>query len=276
MPILSVLAVVFSVVFIIVVIAYAITRPDTKTKTAAYVHAKAGIQNHAAGDLAGAEREFAEALDISPTLITAHLGRADLFYAQKRYDEALADLDQVIALDPSARALFLRGETYAAQQRFDEAIRDFDQAFSFPLDRNWVGIVNTQLGWAKLSKAFTLSAAERRTAAEDALIDLDEAVYLDPRNPSALLFRGQAYLLTQQNQAALSDFERAAELKPDHKLALAGQAVAQYALGHLDEAKALWAKLPEFDADYANPDKLRDEYRCADSFLEAAHKVAAL
>src|SRR5579871_126086 len=160
MPVLSLLAVVFSVVFIAAVIVYAVTRPDTQTKTAAYVHAKSGVQKHADGNLAGAEQEFDEALKISPTLVTAHLGRADLFFSQKRFDEALADLDQAIALAPSARAFFLRGETYLAQRRFDQAIQDFDEAFSFQLDRNWVGIVNTQLGFAKLSKASTVSEAE--------------------------------------------------------------------------------------------------------------------
>ena len=46
-----------------------------------------------------------------------------------RYDEALADLNRAIELDPSRDWIIAdRGETYRAMGRYDEALADFNRA----------------------------------------------------------------------------------------------------------------------------------------------------
>ena len=47
----------------------------------------------------------------------------------ERYDEALADFNRAIELDPEdAWALAGRGETYWAMGRYDQALADYDRA----------------------------------------------------------------------------------------------------------------------------------------------------
>jgi tetratricopeptide (TPR) repeat protein len=47
----------------------------------------------------------------------------------ERYDEALADLNRAIELDPSyAWAIGSHGQTYQAMERYDEALADLNRA----------------------------------------------------------------------------------------------------------------------------------------------------
>jgi tetratricopeptide (TPR) repeat protein len=64
------------------------------------------------------------------------LEHRSITYAQiERYEEALADLDHALELDPdNASALVNRGTTYAQMKRYDEALADLDRAVEIDPD----------------------------------------------------------------------------------------------------------------------------------------------
>jgi tetratricopeptide (TPR) repeat protein len=56
------------------------------------------------------------------------------YWAMERYDQALADLNRAIELNPeNASALASRGETYRLMERYDEALADFNRAIELDL-----------------------------------------------------------------------------------------------------------------------------------------------
>src|SRR5436305_3156802 len=56
----------------------------------------------------------------------------------KRYKEALADLENAIALDRNDSFAFVtRGEIYQIMERYEEALADFDQALALDKDNDW-------------------------------------------------------------------------------------------------------------------------------------------
>ena len=111
---------------------------------------------------------------------------------------------------------------------------------------------------------------------DQALVDCNLALQLNPSLVNGYGSRGHTYFLMGRFEEALTDFDQSANLKPSHAFAIAGQAIAHHALGHLDEAKSRWQTLLRLHHTYQNPDQLMDQYHCADAFLEAARKVAAL
>jgi tetratricopeptide (TPR) repeat protein len=86
----------------------------------------------------------------------------------QRYDEALADLNRAIELDPSyAWAIGRRGETYQDLERYDEALADLNRAIE--LDPSYA--------WAIGHRGETYQDLERY---DEALADFNRAIELDP------------------------------------------------------------------------------------------------
>src|SRR5918999_1680126 len=120
-----------------------------------------------------------------------------------RYDEALADFNRAIELDPDrAWAIASRGQTYQALRRFDEALADFARAIELDPDRDW----------AIADRGETYRLAGRF---DEALADFARALELDPDDGWAIAHRGQTYQALRRYDEALADFNRAIELDPD-------------------------------------------------------------
>jgi tetratricopeptide (TPR) repeat protein len=80
--------------------------------------------------------DFDRAIELDPGNAEAFGDRAVIYLMMERYDEALADFDRAIELDPSdAEVIGNRGETYRRMERYDEALADFDRAIE--LDPNY-------------------------------------------------------------------------------------------------------------------------------------------
>jgi tetratricopeptide (TPR) repeat protein len=64
-----------------------------------------------------------------PTEATVHVDRAVLAYDEKKYEEALKELQQALKLDPgNVEALYYQGIVYASLNRFNEAEASFEKA----------------------------------------------------------------------------------------------------------------------------------------------------
>jgi tetratricopeptide (TPR) repeat protein len=175
-----------------------------------------------------------------------------------RYDEALADFNRAIELNPDrARVIADRGETYRLAGRFDEALADFNRAIELDPDYTW----------AIASRGQTYQALRRF---DEALADFARAIELDPDRDWVIADRGETYRLAGRFDEALADFARALELDPDDGWAIAHRGQTYQALRRYDEALADFNRAIELD-----PDQDWYQYLCALTHLARGETAAA-
>jgi len=145
----------------------------------------------ARGRLDEAERQMETAKVLDPRAVGRRSPHAAVLYYARRYDDAIAELRETLALDPSVEATPLRlGRVYSAKKMFDEAIAEIDRP----------GFRAFRL--AELARV--RADAGQRAAARDVLSELEQllAAGSERLNPDNL-----AYVY-----AALGDRDRAFQL----------------------------------------------------------------
>jgi tetratricopeptide (TPR) repeat protein len=139
--------------------------------------------------------------------------RGETYRLAKRYEEALADLDRAIELNPDyAGAIAQRGLSYRDMGRYEEALADLDRAIE----------LNPDYAWAIAQRGQTYRLAKRY---EEALADFNRAIELNPNLDWAIAQRGVTYRLAKRYEEALADFNRAIELNPNLDWAIAQRGV---------------------------------------------------
>lgn len=160
----------------------------------------------------------------------AYNNRGFYYYNEgKRYDAALADFDQAIALNPNVAKVWVnKGNVLAAMGRNDSSLVAFDRAIALKPDFadawNNRGALKLQMG----NLAGTIA-------------DCSRAIELDPRHRDAFANRSLAYVQSGQFDKAIPDSRRAVELqpgRPDNYLQLGTIAFALSRLGRYGEAVA--------------------------------------
>ena len=228
--------------------------------------------------------EMFDALVQLPALDPQHqataLGhRGETYRLMGRYEDALADVDQVLTLKPEdAWNLANRGETYRLMERYEDALADLDRAIAIDPEDAWNlarrGVTYGQMGryedaLANFDHVLTLkpedafALAHRGTTYrqmeryEDALADFDRAIALNPENEFALTIRGDTYRLMGRYEEALADFDRAIALNPEYdwifySRALTHQLTNQPALAQADFTAAIQKAQTTYDANSQN------------------------
>lgn len=150
-----------------------------------------------------------------------------------RYDEAIADLDIAIGLDPKNPQYWCqRGDLRAKKQQYAEAIADYTAALDKVPTYTWAFRAR---GQAYLSQG----------NAKLALADFNEALRAKPEDFNLTLLRGRANSQAQNYDAAIVDFSQAlnnkatASLLPSERaLILSQRGFAGLKLGRTADAKA--------------------------------------
>ena len=125
-------------------------------------------------------------------------------------EEALAEFDKAIALDPhNANALYNRGLIYQNQRQHQLAIDDFTSASG----------LTPQRPEPLLARAISYLAMDRL---KEAAADLDEAVQADPQNAQIWTTRGVAYERIGDKTKAAGSYGRAINLRPKDEAARSG------------------------------------------------------
>jgi tetratricopeptide (TPR) repeat protein len=230
--------------------------------------------------------------------------RGMAFKNAKEYTRAIADFDRAIALDPDFyEAYFDRAWAYIALGNRTRAIDDVSQAIRVRPDEYWANLLRGQLynelgNWDRaipdLQRAHELNLkhggalaclgkAYRGVGDLDRALDYcQQAVAIDPADPSNYVERGLTYRDRKEWELALQDFHHVQRLvRPDHPKVLAihapiyladtyvgkgewGQAVPYYDEAiRLDGANPLWhaargrayAHLEKWDSAIADFDK---------------------
>ncbi|MCA6118085.1 tetratricopeptide repeat protein [Bradyrhizobium sp. WSM 1738] len=127
-------------------------------------------------------------------------------------EEALADFDRALALDPyNVQALYGRGLIYQADKQHEQAIADFTAANG----------LTPQRVEPLLARANSYLAIDK---AKEAASDLDEAVQADPSSAQAWSARGVTYERLGDKAKAFTSYGRALALRPKDEAARSGLA----------------------------------------------------
>jgi tetratricopeptide (TPR) repeat protein len=144
--------------------------------------------------------DFERGLRLEPSLKTVNLCdiRAKTFIDLEKWDQALADLSQSIALQPMPWRFKMRGELYATVGKNDLALKDFDSAIKMtPLSS---GLHRTRADFYTSQKKY-----------KEAIADYSLAVKYAPDDPSLYGARANAYEKSGRHDLATIDRAKSSE-----------------------------------------------------------------
>lgn len=169
--------------------------------------------------------------DLAITLCNRGVGYA----AKGDYDNALADYDKSIGVDPTyARAFDSRGNAYYSKRDYDRAIADYGQAIK--LDPNSaIPLRNRALAY-RVKRDY-----------DRALVDLNEALRLDPKFRDAINDRGLVYEVKNDYDRAIAEFSEVVRLDPKFAPAFFSRGLVYGAKGDVDRMKADYDKAIELN-----------------------------
>lgn len=187
------------------------------------------------------------AIALAPTRAWYYETRAVYHIDLKRFDQARRDLDRDIALLPRPYAYFLRGLVRCQMEEFAPSLADFDTAIAGQR-------ANTQFYRGRsLARAATGEAT-------GALEDAQHLVDAVPQQGESWYARGVALSLLGRDRDAVTDFDRAAAIRPELVYVVEARARSFERLGEAARAAA----------DREAAERLRTEQRqcaaCVDPF----------
>jgi serine/threonine-protein kinase len=217
------------------------------------------------GERLRALNDLDQAIRLKPDELQLYADRAAELFAQKAFDQAVADCDLVLNQDPGrADVSALRGRCHAGRGDTESALRDFAQAIAGDPEN---------AGRCYIWRARLNADCENFVAAE---ADCSRAVAAAPDQAEPLYMRAAIRQQTGDVDAAIQDFTEALELDPKHGMAHLGRAICRLALddfegaiGDCDKASSLMPnvvqchelrgsalmRLGQFDAALANFDE---------------------
>jgi len=152
--------------------------------------------------------------------------RANLKLVVGSFNEALADLNKALSIEPNnAFALASSGEIKRLQGKPDEALADLNKALSIEPNNAFA-----------LARGGEIKRFQGKP--DEALADLNKALSIEPNNAFALASRGEIKRLQGKLDEALVDLNKALLLNPTSFLALAHRGEIKRVQGKLDEALA--------------------------------------
>ena len=147
------------------------------------------------------------AIALDPLSYETYIVRGIVFKDLGRLDEAIADYNRAIALKPdSFEAYNNRGSAFEKTGQLDKAIADYERAIALK-PRNAAAYANRGIAFGKAGLF------------ENSIESLDKALEIDPYNVNAYVSRGISYSRIGRNDRALEDYNKAIRLDQNHILA---------------------------------------------------------
>jgi tetratricopeptide (TPR) repeat protein/serine/threonine protein kinase len=172
-------------------------------KEDAEVYKSRGDVYNALGMKDQAIADYDQAIRLDPEDAAAYSKRGNVYYSKKDYDRAIADHDQAIRLDPEyAAAYSKRGNVYYSKKDYDRAIADHDQAIR--LDPEYAAAYNRRGNVYYSKKDY-----------DRAIADYSQSLRLDPEYAAAYNNRGNVYYSKKDYDRAIADHDQAIRLDPE-------------------------------------------------------------
>lgn len=205
-----------------------------KAPADAPAHADLGATYFAMGNLEGAEKEFQQALRLNPKSAATLLGQANLLLRKGEEERAIAVLQQIVLLVPTAyEPRFLLGSAYNRLSRFTEAATQLEAAVR-------LGAAEPEV-YYHLARAYGgLGQAEKRSAALAKFAELNRSAKADTearRQALKLVEQAKALVESGDLAGALTRMEQARDLRPQDDTILFRLASVDYDLAHYDRAR---------------------------------------
>ncbi len=146
--------------------------------------------------------DYDEAIRLEPTSSIAYNNRGGAWSAKNQYKKAIADYNEAIRLDPmNTIAYYGRGVARLVTSDHDQAIADFDAAIR--LDPSYaLARVNRGNAWCAKHEF------------DKAIADYSAVIRLEPANARAYGNRGLAWFLKRDFDTAIADFGESIRLAP--------------------------------------------------------------
>ncbi|HTI87999.1 MAG TPA: tetratricopeptide repeat protein [Alphaproteobacteria bacterium] len=218
------------------------------------------------GDPAAAVERIGRALAVAPANPAAHLNLGNALRDLGRGDEALASYDRALTLTPQyPQALVNRGNVLALLGRSADAVASFDRALE--LQPNVDALVNRGLALQALGRHDDAAQSQRR------------ALTLAPNHADAAFHLGNALAAGGRFDDAVAAYDRALAVHPDHAEAHNNRGNALAEAGRADEAiasfdRALALKPDDAEAHYNRGNALSKLNRLEDAIASYRRAIA--
>jgi tetratricopeptide (TPR) repeat protein len=189
---------------------------------AAVVLLAAGVTHARAEVWSNPEAFWEDTASKSPEKWRTHFQLGNAYYNAGHCAQAAAEFQRTAELEPPAYDLLVDwGLAYDCLNRPEEALQKLRAAAAISPMAN----VYSQMGMVYAKRS-------RWTEALDALATAEK---LEPGFFMTYYYKGGVHLATKQNEAALQDYQRALELRPNFEPALQGLSMARARLGLVAE-----------------------------------------
>jgi tetratricopeptide (TPR) repeat protein len=220
-------------------------------RACALAHELRGTMHDAIGSPKKALAEFDKAASLDPFLSSTLLCRAIARTGIDDFQGALNDCNAALSIDGTrADAYLARGRVLAQKLRFDEAVKDYTQALALKpqFAKAYLHRAIAYVSWARQG-VLEAARARDRDAVDAALKraveyqqkcidDLGKAIEFNPHYSRAYIIRGLRYAKMKQLDKALADFNAAIRVDPRAARAYSNRGVLRFNQRRYDEAIA--------------------------------------
>ena len=216
---------------------------------------------------------YSEAISLNPQA-SAYSSRGFVLYFMEEYEEAFADFNIAIELEPeNAHNFYNRGKIHSAQGNDEAALSDYTKAIEinpefifayFYRGRIYHDLRQNGAASADFEKAIELNPQVAYFHLNLGLVNHDlgeyeaaitnyyEAIKLDPNYAYAYLSRGRAYHRLEEYQSAINDFSQVIELDPNYVSAYHSRGRTYHSLEEYENAIVDFSQAIELDSNYVS------------------------